>query len=81
MEQWSIVISPGCHSQFWLGFERDDISLAPHLRHLLLSTSLHPSLSHIDGGRRVAHDRDMSRFDALAEDIKAFGKSILDAST
>ena len=46
--------------------------------HVVLSTQLHPSLSHIDGGRRLDHEHTMSDFDALAEDIKAFGKSILE---
>lgn len=57
---------------------RQELEIKCEGAHVVLSTQLHPSLSHIDGGRRLDHEHTMSDFDALAEDIKAFGKSILE---
>lgn len=57
---------------------RQELEIKCEGTHVVLATSLHPSLSHIDGGRRLDHDRNMSDFDTCAEDIKSFGKSILE---
>ncbi|CAE7281919.1 unnamed protein product [Symbiodinium natans] len=57
---------------------RQELEIKCEGTHVTLATQLHPSLPHIDGGRRLDHERTMSDFDALAEDIKSFGKSILE---
>ncbi|CAJ1435842.1 unnamed protein product [Effrenium voratum] len=57
---------------------RQELEIKCDGEHVMFATSLHPSLSHIDGGRRLDHVRNMSDLDALAEDIKSFGKTILE---
>ena len=50
---------------------RQELEIKCEGAHVVFATHLHPSLSHIDGGRRLDHQRSMSDFDAFAEDIKS----------
>ena len=56
---------------------RQEIEIKCQGIHVVFATKLHWSLPHIDAGRKCAHVREMSEFDELAEEIKGFGKSIL----
>eukprot|EP00434_Breviolum_minutum_P015752 symbB.v1.2.013878.t1/scaffold991.1/size149480/13 len=56
---------------------RQEIEIKCDGHHVVFATTLRQSMSHVDAGLKLADKQDMSEFDALAEDIKAFGKSIL----
>ena len=56
---------------------RQEIEIKCDGHHVVFATTLRESMSHVDAGWKLADKQDMSEFDALAEDIKAFGKSIL----
>ena len=57
---------------------RQEIEIQCQGFHVVFATKLHWSLSHTDIEWKCAHVSEMSKFDELAEDIKRFGKSILD---
>mmetsp|Transcript_37578 Transcript_37578/g.70060 ORF Transcript_37578/g.70060 Transcript_37578/m.70060 type:complete len:274 (-) Transcript_37578:145-966(-) len=59
-------------------WSRQELEIRHQGRHISFATSLPPSFSHIDAGHTAGQVRSMSHFDVLADDIKTFGKTILD---